>query len=280
VAAVTFSAAAIHSALRLREAAPASLLLYNDNGARREVYGESAARPVYSAEFGGGAERALASSRAELRLAADTMAVPLREALRLTGEAGALAWAAGLVSAAPLTSRLANLIPPSRRASHSRLQYALPAALTVLLLLALVGLFVILPLLDRKRTQALLSEELRRLEPVALRAQSMEKATAAARVRLAALSDVRARTQADLDVLNELSRLLPPQVWASQVEILSDTVTIAGEADQAGPLLRLLDSSPLFQNSEFTISVSRNSPQTELFRIRTMRRGRGGRTAQ
>ena len=52
---------------------------------------------------------------------------------------------------------------------------------------------------------------------------------------------------------------------------------ISGEADQAAPLLKLLDSSPLFQNSEFALSVSRNA-QTEQFRIRTLRRNRVGRT--
>ena len=57
--------------------------------------------------------------------------------------------------------------------------------------------------------------------------------------------------QADLDVLNELTRLLPPPVWTSAVEIYPDSVVISGEAEQAAPLLKVLDSSPLFQNSEF-----------------------------
>ena len=87
----------------------------------------------------------------------------------------------------------------------------------------------------------------------------------------------RAAPQADLDVLNELTHLLPTQVWTSSIEIFPDSVVIAGEAEQAAPLLKLLDSSPLFQNSEFGLSVTRNAT-SEQFRIKTMRRGRAGRT--
>ena len=59
-------------------------------------------------------------------------------------------------------------------------------------------------------------------------------------------------------MLNELTRILPPQVWTNSIEIYPDNVVLAGEADQAAPLLKLLDSSPLFQNSDFALSVTRN----------------------
>src|SRR6185312_14377085 len=115
----------------------------------------------------------------------------------------------------------------------------------------------------------------RQVEPAALRAQAAEKKIADARIKIAALDDIRRRPQADLDILNELTRLLQPPVWTSSIEIYTDSVVVSGEADQAAPLLKVLDSSPLFQNSEFALSVTRNG-QTEVFRIKTMRRGRAG----
>jgi Tfp pilus assembly protein PilN len=284
VAAITFSAAAIYSALRLREATPASILFYiesgsrDGSGARLEVYGESQSRPVYSAEFNTVPERALSIARAELRMSVDTTASSLRDALQVQGEAGTLAWTASLVSAVPFGTRLGNFIPASRRASHSRIQYAIPLALVVLLMLATIGVFVVMPAIERSRKTAALTAEVRLLEPQAGRAQNLERAIATARSRTAALADFRSRTQADLDVLEDLSRILPSTVWTTQVEVLPDTVTIAGEADQAGPLLRLLDSSPRFQNSEFSVPVVRTAQQAEQFRIRTQRRGHTGRT--
>jgi hypothetical protein len=71
--------------------------------------------------------------------------------------------------------------------------------------------------------------------------------------------------------------LLPPPVWTTSVEIYPDSVVIAGEAEQAAPLLKAIDASPLFEKSEFALSVTR-SAQAEQFRIKTMRRGRAGRT--
>ena len=110
-----------------------------------------------------------------------------------------------------------------------------------------------------------------------MRTQTLEKKVNSDRLKIAALDEFRRRPQMDLDVLNELTRLLPPPIWTSAVEIYPDYVMVSGEADQAAPLLKVLASSPLFQNSEFSLSVTR-AAQTEQFRIKTARRGRAGRT--
>ena len=280
LAAVTFSSAVIEAALRIWQAAPASVLCFTTSGGRTEVYGESGARAVYSAEFALPPERALAVSRSELRLDPGYPASTLAEALpspAAASEISPLAYAAALAGSAPLVARFANLLPPERRASNVRKQLWLPAALGILVLLSLFLGLVVLPALEQRRYLAGLNAEMKRLEPAALRAQSLDRRIAADRARIAALDDFRRRPQADLDVLNELTRLLPPQVWTNSIEIYPDSVVIAGEADQAAPLLKLLDSSPLFQNSEFALSVTHNA-QTEQFRIKTMRRNRTGRT--
>ena len=285
LAAITFSSAAIHAAVRIWSAAPASLLCFavsnEQERGRTEVYGESTARAVYSAEFALPPERALAISRSELRLEPGYPASSLAEALPLPSGAAAeyspIAWSAALAASAPLVTRFANLLPPDRRASNVRKQLWLPAALGALVLLGLLLGFVVLPAIEQRRYLAELNAEMKRLEPAALRAQSLDRRIALDRAKIAALDDFRRRPQADLDVLNELTRLLPPQVWTNSIEISPDSVVIAGEADQAAPLLKLLDSSPLFQNSEFALSVTHNA-QTEQFRIKTMRRNRTGRT--
>lgn len=311
LAAVTFAPAVIYAALRIWSAGPTSVLCFHtDEAGRTEVYGESAARSVYSAAFGLPSERALALARAELRMPADTPAQPLAailpvggrsadelrssesgdelrsfkagDELRSSGQAEAcshmgLGVAAAVAASAPRAARFANLLPAERRASHNRMQYAIPAALAVLLAMALMTAFVIFPLIEQRRYRNELDRAARQLEPKALRAQELERKVKAERSRILALDQIRRRPQDDLDVLNELTRLLPPPVWTSSIEIYPDSVVIAGEADQAEPLLKVLDSSPLFQNSEFSLSVTRTG-QTETFRIKTMRRGRAGRT--
>jgi Tfp pilus assembly protein PilN len=258
---------------------PASLLFYfSDARGRTEVYGESEARGVFSGEFPFSRERSLAIARGELRLAADVAERPLREGLPgPDGSVPVLAYAAALAGSVSRTRRLANLLPPERRASHDRVQYLLPAALGLLTVLAMLTALVILPAVSRRQYRNELALAARRLEPAAARTQTIERAVTQDRARIGALDDLRRRPQADLDVLNELTRILPPEIWTNTIEIYPDSVVIAGEAPQAAPLLRLLDSSPLFQNSEFSLGVSRTQQQTEMFRIRTMRRGRIGR---
>jgi hypothetical protein len=51
-----------------------------------------------------------------------------------------------------------------------------------------------------------------------------------------------------------------------------DTVALAGEIEQAAPLLKLLDNSPYFRDSEFTGPTGR-AGKSETFRIRTAREG-------
>jgi Tfp pilus assembly protein PilN len=280
IAAVTFSSAVIHAALRLQYAAPASIFCYSSPApGRLEVYGESDAKPCYSAGFALARERALAVARGELRLAPEHPALELSQALASPSSEGAapIAYAAALAASAPLVGNFANLLPAERRASHSRTRYLIPIALAALLLLAIIAVFVIFPIVSERRYVADLTAEQRRIAPAALRVQTIDKTLAADHARIAALDDFRQRPQADLDVLNELVRTLPEQVWTSSIEIFPDHAVIAGEADQAAPLLKLLNSSALFEKSEFVVPVTHNG-QTDLFRITTMRRGRAGRT--
>jgi Tfp pilus assembly protein PilN len=281
IAAATFSAAVIHPALRVWSAAPASLLcITTDDVGHTELYGESASRALFSAEFSVVRERAIALARAELRLASDYPALTLNDVLPSPVSAGPqalpLAYTAGIAGAAQRVARFANLLPPERRASHNRLQYLGPVILVCVLAIALLGVFVVFPAIAQKRYRDDLDNAARKLEPAALRAQALERRTNSAHDKIALLDEFRRRPQADLDVLNELTRLLPPPVWTNSVEIYPDSVVISGEAEQAAPLLKILDSSPLFQNSEFSLSVTRTA-QTEQFRIKTMRRGRTGR---
>jgi len=283
IAAVTFSAAVLYPALRLWNADTTALpiLAYRFDGkGRMELYGESEARAVYSAEFPEPLSRALAIARAELRLTPETSAQTFLEILPKQAETtdfNALAYAAAIAGAVPKTTKLANLLPEARRAVSSRLQWIIPAAIAAALAIAAIVVFGVFPALDEQRYTRELLAEAKNLEPTVARVKALEARAGAEEVRVAALDQFRGRPQADLEVLNELTRLLPTQVWTNAIEIYPDSVVIAGEADQAAPLLKVLDSSPLFQNSEFGLSVTRNQ-NSEQFRIKTMRRGRAGRT--
>jgi hypothetical protein len=48
-------------------------------------------------------------------------------------------------------------------------------------------------------------------------------------------------------------------------------VSVAGETDQAAPLLKQIDASPFFEASEFSMQPIRIQTGGEAFRIRTNR---------
>jgi len=280
LAAVTFSSAAVHAAIRIRTAAPASFLAFIPlaGSSRTEIYGESGNRAVYSARYPFPAEQATTLARDELRLDASFPAVELSRALPVAGaesSASPFAVAAALATSGPFAVQPANLLPKDRRATRSRAGWIVVATAAALLVIAAIVVWGVLPAMEQRRYMRDLARQSQALERPALRAQTLERQIASSRARIAAIDDLRRRPQADLDVLNELTRLLPIQAWTNTVEIYPDSVVISGEADQAASLVKVLDSSPLFQNSEFTLT---HTGQTEQFRIRTLRRGRVGRT--
>ena len=280
LASLTFSAAALYSGLRLLAVPPAAgfLAIAARNG-RTELYGESPARPLLSAVVENGQERALAMVAAELRLPdeaqpvsiADLLPVPQRtpEGYDLSREA--LGYAAALAGACPRLALPLNLLPPERRATSSRAIYVPTAALGTVLAGLLIA-FVAQGRMQERRHLEQLTAEIARLEPLASQVAEAEKAAGHSAAQIQLLDGFRRRTQSDLDVLAELTKLLAPPAWLSALDLTRDNVSLAGETEQAALLLRTLDNSKLFQNSEFTLPIAR-SGGLEIFRIRAQREG-------
>jgi general secretion pathway protein L len=117
-----------------------------------------------------------------------------------------------------------------------------------------------------------LEAEIARLEPEARRAIDLDRELELTRARARLLDQFRGQTRADLDALQELTKLLAPPAWSNSIAITRDQARISGEAPQAAPLLRILDASPLFENSEF-LNIGRGK-DTETFQLRTNREKR------
>ncbi|MCC7496230.1 MAG: PilN domain-containing protein [Bryobacterales bacterium] len=281
VAALTFSASVLYSASRLYSVPPAGgLLVLQTFDGGVEAYGESPSRPIFSACFLNGAEgRARTLTLAELRLD-DTV-----ETLDATGmlpqpkttpedtsfHAIALPYASALSGACPRLAPAVNLLPEGQRASSSRAIFIPTLVLALLLVALLVGLASYRTIADR-RYLATLRHQIQQLEPAASLVSRLDREAANAYARIRLLDDFRKQTRTDIDTLNELTNILPPPIFISNLEMTLDTVNLAGEAEQAEPLLKTLDASPFFQGSEFVTSFQK-SGKIEVFRIRTRREG-------
>jgi hypothetical protein len=282
IAAFTFSAAVIYSALRLLGAQPAAgFLAIDEHGKELEAYGESEARPVFSATFDipneQAADRARALALGELRLPPETesltvsavLPVPASQPEAFDLESTAMPYATALAAACPRLSLGLNLLPAELRNASSRAMYIPTIALGCLLLLSF-GALLGYGAYEDHRYRAALGAEIHRLEPVARKPLSIDRAIAVARQRAALLDNFRRRTQADLDALNELTHIVAAPGFANTLEITRDQIRMSGETDQAAGLLKALDKSPLFEGSDFSLPMTRTATG-ESFSIRSRR---------
>jgi hypothetical protein len=294
IAGFTCSAAAVYSALRLFGAKPSSPMLGWDatpnapdasisadasDSAREEdtpvalgyhgveFYGESAARPIFSASFDLEPARAAALAIAELRADPSLTARPLSEVL---GADPPIPYATALMSACPRLALALNLLPAAQRQTRSALRWAPSSALAVLVLLTAGGLAAYPGYASRRYLRSL-EAQIATLTPRAARAAQIDRQTADAQARIQLLDDLRRRPKADMDVLQNLTHILTPPTWLNLAQISDRQVVVGGETPQAAPLLKTLDSSPLFEGSEFMAPPTRIQGG-EAFRIRTNRK--------
>ena len=279
VAAFSFSAASLYAAIRFQGALPAEgfLTLFPEGGSI-EAYGESEARPLFSARLMQTEDRARDLALAELRLPPETLALPVAELLRPPLEAPegfefsreALPYAAALAGACPWLALPVNLLPDERRHASSRAMFIPTIALLTLVLLGAGALWAH-SAYESQHYLGELQAQIRHLEPLAAQAGKVDREIAVARNRTEMLDRFRARPKEDLDALNDLTRLLAPPAWLQGLDLTRKDATMTGNIDQAAGLLKLLDGSPRFQDSQFTAPLQRVG-NSEVFRIHTLRR--------
>ena len=272
IAGFTCLPAAAYSALRLfGQDPPREILAYESGDSGVEIYGESPAKPVFSATFnihpeGPELERAAAQASAELRFETAPALRPLHEVL---GADPALPYAAALSSACPRLCLPLNLLPVEQRQTSSPMAWVPSAVLAALVLLAL-GATATLPGFQDRRYLGEINAEIAKVQPAAARAAALDREIDSTRKRTQLLDAFRSRSKADIDVLAEMTRLLASPAWLTSLDLNGQQVAVTGETDQAAVLLKAIDASPQFESSEFASPPVRTSTG-EAFRIRTTR---------
>jgi Tfp pilus assembly protein PilN len=276
----TFSAAAVHAAIRLNGAGHAGegfVALSRSAGGAVEVYGESPSRPLFSAEFDLAPQRATQLALSELRLTADTAPKTLEEMLPKPAvnpvendlSRNALPYATALSGACPRFAPAANVLPPEYRRFNSRAVF-IPTMVLAALLLLVAGSMAAYASWSEKQYLKQIGAQIAKLEPLHKRADALDKEYERTRARAQLLDQFRKQTRMDLDALNELTHLLEPPAWSNSIDLARDSVRISGETPQTAPLLKILDASPFFEKTEIQMSTPRASGES--FQIRTSRR--------
>ncbi len=280
VAAFTFTASALYGASRLLTLPnPEGAVALRQAGDAVEIYGESAARGVWSAVVEGSPDQARALAVSELRLEpameavdfAGLLPAPLAAPEEFDVAAGAASYAAALESACPKLAPPLNLLPQALRQTDSRALF-IPTAALAAVVLVLAGALGISAAVEKHRYEEELAGEIRQATLQANHTRDLDRKIAETQARIQALDSFRARSKESMDTLAELTRILAPPTWLRGLDMNDREVQIAGDTAQAAALLKLLDASPKFHNSEFTMPLARVG-NMENFRIRTYRKG-------
>ena len=127
--------------------------------------------------------------------------------------------------------------------------------------LVLLLIAVALPFAQRQQSVTQLDSELSLLQAQVRQAEADRTELAERVERMRQIQVRNTEFPSMLDVLLELSHLIPDDAWAGQVAIKSGRVRLTGEAGAASELLALLSNSAIFSDPRFEAPLTQN-PRT------------------
>lgn len=201
--------------------------------------------------------RVLRRDTASRQIEVEVALVPKAVADQLVARSAAL----GLVATAlrsdaggALTPRIALPVAPRVRSRWRGVLWALAASVVVL-----AGAIVQTALAERARTERYLATELQAARAAAERVQ--QERTAQARLQSAreVLLARRRDTPSVVVTLDTLTRLLPDDVWLTQLSLLGGNAQAAGHAPAASALIGLIDAAEPFSAPRFMAAITRDT---------------------
>ena len=177
-----------------------------------------------------------------------------------------VAFAAAVAAADRTLPVSLNLLPAENRSYESPLVYLPAYALSALIVLLLLALGVRSTIQD-SRYSHFLEQQIQSLQPQLQTVESAQQQSRKAYERLALLGGIRNTATQPLEIMDELTRLLPSDVWLQQMQYDEDTLSVSGLAKSASPLLQIFAGSSHFESPQFLSAISKTADGNEAFRI-------------
>lgn len=137
-----------------------------------------------------------------------------------------------------------------------------PKFLTSALLLIILGLWIVYlvaPLqIEEKRLAEIDRQIMSRKEEVK-KVEALRKEIEAITGETATINNYKEKRRMSLDVLKELTAILPKSAWLSRVRVSETNVDLEGYASSASGLLSKLEASPFFKKIEFASPTFRDT---------------------
>ena len=148
-----------------------------------------------------------------------------------------------------------NLLPEQYRKPRPVMAQRINAALALLSLLLLIAA-VSLPLWDKRQLIRTLEPQVQaataQAEAVRRLQEEVELLQAGARF----LVEKKQSRLLTLQILNEVTRILPDDTWVNRLEIKGSEVQLQGESTAVAALIPLIESSPILENARFRSPIT------------------------
>ncbi|MEL0586289.1 MAG: PilN domain-containing protein [Candidatus Thiodiazotropha sp. (ex. Lucinoma kazani)] len=160
-----------------------------------------------------------------------------------------------------------NLLPPEKREKPRKRYRLVNMALFLLVSLLLIGNLV-LPVWQKSQLVKQLDGELEQHKAQASEVVALRDKVNSAKQQNRFLDEKKQTSLQVLDILLELTLLLPDDTWVSNFEIRDKTVHLHGQSVASATLIPILETSKLFENVTFRSPVTQNKKNnTERFHI-------------
>ncbi len=141
------------------------------------------------------------------------------------------------------------------------------AALAGFLVLGLCAWAATYPIKDELRLRQL-QAEMEKIEPTVAALRREEEALNKARIEQQFFAALDQRRGEVLRVLDELTKVVPPSAYLSNLRYRAGTVEVQGSAENASGLIPLLERSALFENVGFNAPSNRGRDNRETFSLK------------
>jgi general secretion pathway protein L len=148
-----------------------------------------------------------------------------------------------------------NLIPEGQRPAYvfrrARLNWALAGGVVLVL-----GLVMAQSLYLRTNTVEALRSEVDALRAEADQVMSLQRQLEDSLQAANFLAERRRRQPVVIQVLDEVSRVLPDDMWINQLQVRGNELTLMGLADGSSRLIEIINASPLLDDAAFRGSIN------------------------
>jgi general secretion pathway protein L len=126
-----------------------------------------------------------------------------------------------------------------------------------------------------------INTEMKKRKPEVEAVEKLQKQEQGLKREIVELEKIRSGEVSKIEMLKELTQLLPGTVWIWNLKYDGKEIEVSGYADSASDLISLLDKSPLFEKVEFLAPVTKErqmrpegEKEKERFKIKARLEGR------